>query len=127
MLGDLFFFRLEAPFIAGGFLWALSLYIFFSPSRERLIDALTGWLNFAERSLYFSQKEYDDSLEVRTNQNTFYASILSIIPFLLVGFGSQWLIEISLGGSWSLSWAIIGTFSSSIYELGRRATQDDEE
>jgi hypothetical protein len=86
---------------------------------------LNRWFNFAERSLYTSQSEFEKTRKARESQNAFYASLFSIVPFLVVGALCNWGVEISLGGSWAISTGILACMGCGIYELGRRDGQSD--
>ncbi|MEA5580172.1 hypothetical protein VB620_02315 [Nodularia harveyana UHCC-0300] len=122
MITEIFPFRFEVNTvaIAGATLWSLALYLAFSSVREKIIDLLNRWFNFAERSLYTSQTEFEKTREARESQNAFYASLLSILPFLLTGALSNWLIDISLGRSWGISMGIMACIICGVYELGRQ-------
>ncbi len=122
MLNDILPFRLEIDTvaIAGTSLWSLALYLAFSPVSEWVIEQLSRWFNFAERSLYTSQTEFEKTRTARESQNAFYASLFSILPFLLIGALSNWGVEISLGRSWAISLGILTCIGAGIYELGRR-------
>jgi hypothetical protein len=115
-----FRFELDTIAIAGASLWSLALYLGFSPVNEWVIEQLNRWFNFAERSLYTSQTEFEKTRKARESQNAFYASLFSIAPFLLVGALCNWGLEISLGESWGISTGILACMGASIYELGRR-------
>jgi hypothetical protein len=122
MLTEILPFRLELDTIAiaGTSLWSLALYLAFSSVSEWVIEQLNRWFNFAERSLYLSKSEFEQTRQAREAQNAFYASLFSIVPFLIVGALLNWGVEISLGRSWSISMAILTCMGTSIYELGRR-------
>jgi len=64
--------------LAGASLWSLALY--FSPLSEWVMHQLNRWFNFAERSLYTSEQEFERTRRGREAKR-FYASILSIVPF----------------------------------------------
>ncbi|HIK55007.1 MAG TPA: hypothetical protein IGS37_07580 [Synechococcales cyanobacterium M55_K2018_004] len=125
---DLFAFQLEIDptFVAGLALWALALYLAFAPVSDWLIDRLNQWMNFAERSLYTSAEEFERSRAAREAQNTFYASLLSIVPFLLVGGFVHYGVELTLGGSWGISLGILFAIGAGVYELGRRTGQTED-
>ncbi|MCG6137502.1 MULTISPECIES: hypothetical protein [Nostocaceae] len=125
MLTEIFPFRFELDTIAiaGASVWSLALYLAFSPVSEWVIEQLNRWFNFAERSLYTSQTEFEKTRKARESQNAFYAALFSIIPFLVVGSLCNWGVEISLGRSWAISVGILACISSGIYELGRRDGQ----
>ncbi|QLE54424.1 hypothetical protein [Nostoc sp. TCL26-01] len=129
MLTEIFPFRFELNTIAiaGASLWSLALYLGFFPVSEWVIHQLNRWFNFAERSLYTSQTEFEKTRKARESQNAFYASIFSIVPFLIVGALCNWGVEISLGSSWAISTGILACIGSGIYELGRRDGQSSDE
>ena len=122
MLTDIvpFSFNLDPVTISGISLWSLALYLGFSPISEWFILQLTRWFNFAERSLYISESEFEKTRKARESQNAFYASIFSIVPFLIVGGLCNWFVEVGLGRSWSISMGIIACIGCGVYELGRR-------
>ncbi|AUB38139.1 hypothetical protein NIES4072_09580 [Nostoc commune NIES-4072] len=115
-----FRFELDTIAIAGASLWSLALYLGFSQVNEWVIEQLNRWFNFAERSLYTSQSEFEKTRKARESQNSFYASLFSIVPFLVVGALCNWVLEISLGESWGISTGILACMGAGIYELGRR-------
>lgn len=118
-----FQFALDATAIAGTSLWSLALYLSFSSFKEWVIEQLNRWFNFAERSLYTSAEEFEKTRKGREAQNAFYASIFSIIPFLIVGGLCNWGVELSLGRSWAVSVGILACMGCGVYELGRRDGQ----
>lgn len=85
---------------------------------EWVTHQLNRWFNYAERMLYTSEAEYERTRKNRESQNAFYASLFSIVPFLIMGFLCNWGIEIGLDKSWSISVGIIACMSGGIYELG---------
>ncbi|MEH1928929.1 MAG: hypothetical protein V7K14_06465 [Nostoc sp.] len=115
-----FRFELDTIAIAGASLWSLALYLGLSRVNEWVIEQLNRWFNFAERSLYTSQSEFEKTRKARESQNAFYASLFSIVPFLVIGALLNWGLEISLGDSWGISTGILACMSAGIYELGRR-------
>jgi hypothetical protein len=125
MLSELFPFRLtiDAAVIAGTGLWSLALYLGFSPLSDWVMEQLSRWFNFAERSLYTSTEEFERTRPARESQNAFYASIFSIVPFLIVGGLCNYLVDLSLGRSWAISVGILACIGCAIYELGRRDGQ----
>lgn len=127
MLTEIFPFQLalDATVIAGASLWALSLYLSFSPLSQWVMEQLSRWFNFAERSLYISAEEFEKTRKSREAQNAFYASIFSIIPFLGVGALCNWGVELSLGRSWAISMGLLACVGSAVYELGRRDGQSN--
>lgn len=128
MLSDIFPFRfdLNANAIAGAGLWSLALYLGFSPFSDWLILQLQRWFNFAERSLYTSEKEFEKTRKARESQNAFYASIFSILPFLGLGALCNYGVELGLGGSWAISMGVIACMGCGVYELGRRDGRSSE-
>jgi hypothetical protein len=127
MLTDIFPFRfaLDATVIAGASLWALALYLSFSSLTQWLMEQLNRWFNFAERSLYISSEEFEKTRKGREAQNAFYASIFSIVPFLMAGGLCNWGVELSLGRSWAISIGILACIGCGVYELGRRDGQSN--
>ncbi|AFY42788.1 hypothetical protein [Nostoc sp. PCC 7107] len=128
MLTDIlpFSFEVDTVAIAGASLWSLALYLGFFPCSEWVIEQLNRWFNFAERSLYISQTEFEKTRKARESQNAFYASLFSILPFLAIGTLLNWGVEISLGRSWAVSMGILACIGSGIYELGRRDGQSSD-
>jgi hypothetical protein len=128
MLIDLlpFQFKIDLTPLAGIGLWALALYLGFSPVSEWVMVKLENWMNLAERSLYTSTQEYERSRKASESLNALLASLLSIIPFLIVGGFCNWGVEVSLGRSWTISMGIISCIGCGVYELGRRDGQSIE-
>ena len=124
-LTDLFPFSwsLNATTIAGVALWSLALYLGFSPASNWITEQLNRWFNFAERSLYFSEEDFEETRSVRESINSLYASALSIVPFLFLGVGLNYGVEVGLGSSWAISMGILACISGGVYELGRRDGQ----
>ncbi|MGC9528707.1 MAG: hypothetical protein ACP5D7_24510 [Limnospira sp.] len=127
MLIDIFpfSFTFNATAIAGTALWSLALYWGFSPVSEWVMQQLTRWFNFAERSLYTSEEEFERTRTARESQNAFWGSIFSIVPFLIVGGLCNWGVELGLGRSWSISIGVIAAVLCGVYELGRRDSQQN--
>ena len=119
-----FSFELDKVAIAGACLWALALYVSFSQFREWVTTQLNRWFNFAERSLYTSESEFEKTRLARESQNSFYASLFSIFPFLIFGGLSNWILDISLGNSWGISIGILVCMGAGVYELGRRQGEE---
>ncbi len=115
-----FRFDLDTVAIAGATLWSLALYLGFSPLSEWITQQLNRWFNFAEQFMYTSRTEFEKTRQARESQNAFYASVFSIIPFLIIGALCNWAIEISLGGNWAISTGILACMGCGVYELGRR-------
>ncbi len=116
--------ELDTVAIAGACLWALALYLSFSQVREWVTTQLNRWFNFAEQSLYTSQSEFEKTRKAREAQNSFYASLFSIFPFLIFGGLSNWILDISLGNSWGISIGILACMGAGVYELGRRQGEE---
>ena len=128
MLSEIFPFRfaLDTTMLAGSSLWSLALYLGFSPLSEWVMQQLNRWFNFAERSLYTSEREFERTRRGREAQNAFYASILSIVPFLVVGGLCNYGVELSLGPSWGISIGLLACVGCGVYELGRRDGKSSE-
>lgn len=122
MIIDIFPFRfdLETTAIAGTSLWSLALYLSCSSFKRWMMEQLNRWFNFAERSLYTSTEEFEKTRASREAQNAFYASLFSIVPFLIIGGLCNWGVELSLGRSWAISMGILTCMGCGVYELGRR-------
>lgn len=118
-----FQFELSATAIAGASLWSLALYLSFSSLNQWVMEQLNRWFNFAERSLYTSAEEFEKTRPAREAQNAFYASIFSIVPFLVIGGLCNYGVELSLGRSWAISMGILACMGCGVYELGRRDGQ----
>ena len=127
MLQEIFPFRIaiDATAIAGASLWSLAFYWGFSPASEWVMEQLSRWFNFAERSLYTSEEEFERTRRAREAQNAFYASLFSIIPFLIIGSLCNWGVELGLGKSWGISMGLIACVAGAVYELGRRDSQNN--
>ncbi len=123
MLSEIFPFRfaLDATAIAGASLWSLALYLGLSSVSEWVMQQLNRWFNFAERSLYTSSEEFERTRSARESQNAFYASIFSIVPFLVIGGLCNYGVELSLGRSWAISMGVLACVACGVYELGRRS------
>lgn len=115
-----FTFEVRSAAIAGTSLWSLALYLGLSPLSEWLIYQLNRWFNYAERSLYLSEEEFERDRLGREAQNAFYASIFSIFPFFVLGGLCNLSVELTLGQSWAISTGTLICLSCAIYELGRR-------
>lgn len=118
--------HLDATTIAGASLWSLALYLGFFSVSEWLMHQLQRWFNFAERSLYTSEAEFERTRQGRESQNAFYASIFSIVPFLVIGGLCNYGVELSLGRSWAVSIGVLACMGCGVYELGRRDGQSSE-
>lgn len=53
----------------------------------------------------------------------FWAGMVGLIPFILVGTVCFILCSLGLGQSWALSLGLMATIGGAIYELGRRDGQ----
>lgn len=122
MVSDLFPFSwaIDKVAVAGATLWALGLYLALSGVGQWVTQGLNRWFNYAERSLYLSEEEFERTRQGRESQNAFLASLLSIVPFLILGTALHYGIDFTLGNSWSVSLGMITAIGSGIYELGRR-------
>lgn len=128
MLSEIFPFRLalDTTAIAGASLWSLALYLAFPSINEWVIHQLNRWFNFAEQSLYTSEQEFERTRRGREAQNAFYASVFSIVPFLVIGGLCDYGVELSLGSSWAISIGLLSCVSCGVYQLGRRDGQSSE-
>ena len=118
-----FQFQIDITTLAGISLWSLALYLAFFPLSEWLMEKLGDWMNRAERSLYSSEAEFNKTQAARESMNAFYASLLSVVPFLIFGVLCNWGVAESLGRSWTISMGIIAAIGCGVYELGRRDGQ----
>ncbi|MDB9528578.1 hypothetical protein PN498_21475 [Oscillatoria sp. CS-180] len=121
-----FSFAVDRVVVAGATLWALALYLAFSPLSDWVTEQLTRWFNFAERSLYMSQEEFEKTRKGRESQNAFWASMFSVLPFVAVGALLHYGVVLSLGDSWSISLGLLFAVGSGVYELGRRDSQTSD-
>lgn len=123
MLSELIPFRItiDTVFLAGTTLWALALYLSLASLRDWVELQLNRWFGFAERFMYFSEEEYEQTREAREAQNAFYAAVLGIVPFLVLGLLFNWGTIWGLGRSWAISLGILACVTCGIYELGRRS------
>ncbi len=122
MLSDLlpFSFHLSSATFAGTCLWSLAFYLGLTSLKNLIIEGLNRWFNFAERSLYTSQAEFERTRKARESQNAFYASVFSIFPFFVMGGLCNWGVEWGLGNSWAISMGMMACLISGVYELGRQ-------
>lgn len=118
-------FQLDSLAIAGLTLWAMALYLGFYSFSQWIVELLLRWFNFAERSLYFSREEFEQTRRGREAQNTFWAAVFSIFPFLLLGSVCYYGLALGLGQSWAISIGMIAVIGGGVYELGRRNGQFD--
>jgi hypothetical protein len=122
-----FAFEIEPGAIAGAALWALGLYLGFSPLAGALTDRVSAWMGRVDRSLYATQKEYDETRKAREAQNVFYSSLLSVLPFLVVGTLLSVGVEWGLGEDWVVSGGIFLTLICGVYDLDRRNRESEED
>ena len=117
-----FSFEIDSVSLAGSCIWSLALYIGLESPRAWISYQLERWFNFAEGWLYTSAEEFENTRAAREAQNSFYASVLGIVPFLIAGALINWLTDISFGGS---SWAIaLGVMTCAICSLFALANKD---
>ena len=117
-----FSFELDTVQVAGSCIWSLALYIGLDSTKKWIAYQLERWFNFAEGWMYTSTEEFEKTRPARESQNAFYASILSIFPFLILGAITNWAIDIGFGGS---SWAIaLGLMTCAICGLFALANND---
>ena len=117
-----FSFELDTVQVAGSCIWSLALYIGLDSTKKWIAYQLERWFNFAEGWMYTSTEEFEKTRPARESQNAFYASILSIFPFLVLGAITNWAIDLSFGGS---SWAIaLGLMTCAICGLFALANND---
>jgi hypothetical protein len=128
MLTGILPFRLElsAAAIAGAALWSLALYLSLSSLNIWVSEQLNHWFNLATRSLDTSVEQLEKTQVRREAQNALFASLFSIVPFLIIGGLCNWGVELSLGPSWAVSMGILACMSCGIYELGRRDGRANE-
>ncbi|MEO0540196.1 MAG: hypothetical protein AAFZ80_04930 [Cyanobacteria bacterium P01_A01_bin.105] len=113
---------IDKSFIAGSLLWALALYLGFSPVGEWLMQQLMRGFSAVGRLIYTSQPDPKNP-EGEASQAELYASIFSIIPFIGAGVLCTYLVDYSFDRSWTLSLGIIACMSCGVYELGRRQSE----
>jgi hypothetical protein len=92
---------IDTATIAGTTLWAIALYLGFSPLVDRGIAVLESWLGDGSPA----------------------ASLLSVVPFLVAGGLTHYGLVLTLGGSWAVSLGLISAIGCGVYELGRRDGQ----
>lgn len=118
---------LPANSIAGLMLWALALYLAATPIVDGMTQQLEGWFDRAERilhqALHPDRQAFEKTKAVRESINSFYASLCSIVPFLMLGGICNYGVELGLGQNWSVSTGVLACICCGIYELGRRAGQ----
>lgn len=122
-----FVFEIDTVTCAGSCIWSLALYIGFDSAKNWISKQLERWLNFAEGWLYTSTEEFEATRLARESQNAFYASVLSIVPFLIMGILTNWVIDISFGGSsWAISLGIMTCVIGSLLTLANQDYESDE-
>ena len=121
-----FSFELDTVDLAGSCIWSLALYISLESTRNWISDRLEKWFNFAEGWLYTSAEEFEETRSARESQNAFYASIFSIIPFLVLGVVVNWAIDLSFGGnSWAIALGLMTCIFSGLFALANQDYGND--
>jgi phytoene dehydrogenase-like protein len=108
--------------VTGVSLWALTLYLSFARLRQRTMESLIRWFDFAGRSPATNLEKPQLS---RESQREFWASLLSIVPFLFGGGLCYYSLVAGLGQSWAISFGIMGIIVGGIYELARASGAAD--
>ncbi|MCG9891512.1 MAG: hypothetical protein MH252_10600 [Thermosynechococcaceae cyanobacterium MS004] len=117
--------------ITGVSLWALTLYLSFARLRLGLMATIMQWLDFDSRSPQELTQERPQPVlnpeQPHAPQREFWASLLSIIPFLVAGGLCYYgiVVGLDLGQSWGISFGIMGALISGIYELARASGASD--
>lgn len=106
--------------IAGTVLWALALYLGFSPVADRVIDGCQRWIHSLKTNAQASTRLNRPG---QTEAQMAAASLLSVVPFLALGGVAHYGLSFSLGGSWAVSLGIIAFMVGGVYELGRQSGQ----
>jgi hypothetical protein len=109
--------------VTGVSLWALTLYLSFARLRQGTMEGLMRWFDFVGRSQ--SDTDLEKNHLARESQREFWASLLSIVPFLFGGGLCYYGIAAGLGQSWAISFGIMGIIVSGIYELARASGAAD--
>jgi hypothetical protein len=125
MMTEIFSFELDASVIAGASLWSLALYLGFSSLTQWMMEQLNHWFDIVHAWLYKSAEEFERNRKSKEAQSALYASLLSIVPFLVVGGLCNYGVELSLGRSWAVSIGILACMGCGVYELGRRSGQSE--
>lgn len=108
--------KLDSAMLAGIGLWSLALYLGFSPVSDWVMEQFARGLN--------AIAQWFDAVDVRQDgSNALFASLLSILPFLVAGGLCNFGVEIGLGRSWAISMGILACIGGGVYELGRRDGQ----
>ena len=130
MIVDLiaFSFELDTVDLAGSCIWSLALYISLDSTKNWIARQLERWFNFAEGWLYTSVEEFEETRPARESQNAFYASVFSIIPFLILGIGVNWAIDLSFGGSsWAIALGLMTCAIGGLFSLASKDYSNDED
>ncbi len=106
----------DSAMLAGIGLWSLALYLGFSPVSDWVMEQFTRGLN-AIAQLFDAANARQDGF------NALFASLLSVLPFLVAGGLCNFGVEIGLGRSWAISMGILACIGGGVYELGRRDGQ----
>lgn len=118
LLGVLSFsLRIDSLVITGIGLWALTLYLSLARLRHRTMEGLAEWLSILKR--LSSETDSEKPSAVQEANREFWASLLSIVPFLIGGGLCYYGIVLQLGQSWAISFGLMGAITSGIYELAR--------
>lgn len=115
-------FSLGLGSIAGTVLWALALYLGFSPVADRVIDGCHRWLQLLKADPSAAAQTPCPESSSHGAQMA-VASLLSVVPFLAAGGAAHYGLSFSLGGSWAVSLGIIAFIIGGVYELGRQSGQ----
>lgn len=107
---------IEVGAVAGTALWALALYLGFSPVADRVMAGCQRWL----------QSLASESGQTPDDRHTLIASLVSVVPFLGVGGLAHYGVSLSLGGSWAVSTGVIACILGGVYELGRQDSRTSE-
>lgn len=119
---------IETTTLAGVCLWSLALYLSFASLRERVTTQLEQGLQRVVPVRFLGGEKRDNGVKpsgdrvIAPDSPIFlYASLLSILPFIAIGFCCNYGVEISLGRSWAVSTGILACMGCGVYELGRRS------
>ncbi|MEL6494805.1 MAG: hypothetical protein AAFQ41_06735 [Cyanobacteria bacterium J06623_7] len=123
-----FSFEIDSLSLAGSCIWSLALYIGLDSSKVWISDRLEQWFNFAEGWMYTSSEEFEETRPAREAQNAFYASVFSIIPFLIAGAVANWITNISFGGtSWAIALGLMSCALCGLFALANQDYNDDDD
>jgi phytoene dehydrogenase-like protein len=115
--------KIDPLIVTGVSLWALTLYLSFARLRQSTMEGLMRWFDFAGRSQ--SDADPEKTRLARESQRELWASLLSIVPFLIGGGLCYYGLVVGLGQSWAISFGIMGIIVSGIYELARASGAAD--